>query len=69
LGIFIGIAALGIVFSAVEILLFARKKLSPVLLVVLNAIAVLVWSIIVGLNAWTSYRNISLGPIWPILLL
>jgi hypothetical protein len=69
LGIFIGIAALGIVFSAVEILLFARKKLSPVLLVVLNAIAVLVWSIIVGLNAWTSYRNISLGLIWPILLL
>lgn len=68
MGIFIGIAAFGILFSAVEIFQFARKRLSPVLMVVLNAIGSLIWMIVLGLNAWATYREFSVGFIWPLLL-
>jgi hypothetical protein len=69
LGVFISIAALGIIFSIVEIVLFSRKRLSPVLMVFLNALAVLVWAVLVGLNAYSAHRSMAVGLIWPILLL
>lgn len=42
-GVYIGISALTLVLNGVEIILFARKRLSPVIAVVVNCITTAIW--------------------------
>lgn len=42
-GVYIGISAFTIVVNVIEIILFARKRLSPVVAVVINSVTTVIW--------------------------
>lgn len=59
-----------IIFDIVEIVLYARKRLSPVVAVVLNTIATLVWAVFFILSLiGAARRRAALGFIWVIVIL
>lgn len=59
-----------IIFDFVEIVLYARKRLSPVVAVVLNSIATLAWTVALILSLIGVGRSrAALGFIWVIIIL
>lgn len=46
-GVYIAVSSVTILFNIVEIVLFARKRLNPIVAVVLNSITTLIWVVIV----------------------
>lgn len=65
LAVWIVICAFIIIFDIVEIVLFARKKLSPVVAVVLNSLTTLAWAVLLIIAAiGAGSAGTGLGLIW-----
>lgn len=61
------VSALVAIFQIVEIVQFARKKLSPVLMVVLNSISTIFWAVIFIIGIVGAARvGSGFGLIWPL---
>lgn len=69
-GVYLAICCVTIIFDFAEIVLFARKKLSPVVAVVLNSIATLIWAVFLILSLIGVARSrAALGFVWVIIIL
>lgn len=55
-GVIIGVSALTVLLNVVEIILFARRRFSPVAAVVCNSITTLIWLGMLVLLALTAVR-------------
>ncbi|CAK4013486.1 hypothetical protein DOTSEDRAFT_83061 [Lecanosticta acicola] len=66
---YLDICALTAVFQIVETVPYARKRLGPVLMVVLNTITTVVWIVLFSLSiVGAAKTNSALGFIWTIML-